>query len=108
MYNLDGLLVGGDGNKPYVKRQNSYIPDESVKRIARSAMVINNQFRKIVFEDGSSTIAPKGYIPSSTIKNNGCKTLGLNTVFTPKPGTENGGFILNTNHIDTGIGTTHR
>jgi len=98
MYNMDGIWIGGDDNKPFVKRQNSFIPDAGVKRIARSAMVINNQFRKVVFEDGSSTIAPKGYIPSSTIKDNGNKTQGLNTVFTPKPGTENSGFILNTNH----------
>ena len=91
-----------DRGKSYKERQGTFMPDHSVKKTSNSFMVQNNQFRKTVFTDGSSIIAPKAYIPSaSTIKNNGAKKQGLNTVFKPKPGTENGGYIMNANHINT-------
>lgn len=88
-----------DRGKSYKERQGCFLPDHSVKKVASSFLVENNKFRKHVFTDGSSIVAPKGYIPSaSTIENNGAKKQGLNTVFRPRPGTENGGWIMNTNH----------
>jgi len=89
-----------DRGKSYKQRQGTFIPDDSVKKTASSFLVGNNQFRKHVFTDGSSIVAPKAYIPSaSTIENNGAKKQGLNTMFRPDcEGTENGGFILNTSH----------
>jgi len=88
-----------DRGKSYKERQGTFMPDHSVKKAASSVMVHNNQFRKTVFTDGSSIVAPKAYIPSArTIENNGAKKQGLNTVFKPRAGTENGGWILNTNH----------
>ena len=90
-----------DRGKSYKERQNCFIPDHGVKKVVSSKLVENNKFRKRVFTDGSSTVSPKAYIPSDfSIKNNGAKKQGLNTVFKPKPGTENAGFILNTNHIN--------
>jgi len=98
--NFNALIhFTADRGKSYKERQGTFMPDHSVKKTTSSFMVENNQFRKHVFSDGSSTVAPKGYIPSaSTIKNNGAKKQGLNKVFKPKAGTENGGWILNTNH----------
>jgi len=88
-----------DRGKSYKERQGTFMPDHSVKKTTSSVMVHNNQFSKRVFDDGSSIVAPKAYIPSaSTIKHNGAKKQGINTVFKPRAGTENGGWIMNTNH----------
>jgi len=88
-----------DRGKSYKERQGTFLPDHSVKMVSSSVIVENNQFRKRVFTDGSSTISPKAHIPAgSTIKNNGAKKQGINTVFKPDSGTESGGFIMNSNH----------
>ena len=91
----EDLLFPGspDIGKDFVKRQGCFIPDEDVKKVARSFPVGNNQFRKTVFIDGTSTIAPKAFIPSSIVPDNGDPKQGLNTMFKPKPAKENGGFI---------------
>lgn len=88
-----------DRGKSYKERQGTFMPDHSVKQVSSSVMVENNQFRKRVFTDGSSIVSPKAYIPSaSSIQNNGAKKQGVNTIFKPRPGTESGGWIMNTNH----------
>ena len=79
----DCVLFGGDYGKPYVNRQGTFYPDKDVKKTAKSFLIENNQFRKFEFVDGSTTIAPKGYIPSGFVKDNGSKDLGVNRVFRP-------------------------
>ena len=82
-----------DRNKSYKKRQGSFLIDDSVKKVTKDYPVVNNQFRKHVFNDGSVTIAPKAYIPDNNVKDNGAKKQGLNTVFRPDASTETSGFI---------------
>jgi hypothetical protein len=82
-----------DFGKDFVKRQDSFIPDNDVNKVARSFKVENNQFRKHVFVDGSSTVAPMAFVFGSKAPDNGAPKQGINTVFKPKPAKENGGFI---------------
>lgn len=73
----------------FIERQGSYAPDSDVKKVSKSAMIINNQFRKTDFVDGSNIIAPKGYLPTGS-DDNGTKKQGINTVFKIKEPKGNG------------------
>jgi hypothetical protein len=76
----------------FVLRQNSYIPDSNVPIVTTSFLVENNKFRKHVFEDGTITVAPKGYLMGGAV-NNGDPSQGVDTVFIPGAATENAGFV---------------
>ena len=83
-----------DIGKDFVVRQDCFIPDDDVLKVTKTFMVGNNQFRKHIFQDGSNTIAPKAYIPSSRVPDNGAPKQGINTMFTPQPSKETSGFII--------------
>jgi len=87
-------------SQDFIRRGRSIAPDSDVKKVAKTFLVGNNQFRKYIFEDGSVMVAPKGYLMTGA-KNNGDAKQGINTVFCPKgESKENAGFIINANHIN--------
>lgn len=82
------------GRQDFIKRQNSYAPDADVKRATKTRSINHNQFRKHVFDDGSTTIAPKGYLMSGA-ECNGARDQGVNRAFIPaSEDKENGGFVF--------------
>lgn len=85
-------------------RQDCLAPDSSVKQLSKSFIMGNRKFRKFEFVDGSTTVAPKGYLFSGSA-DNGDNKQGLITVFKPMPDNENGGFIMNANYIDWPLST---
>lgn len=82
------------GKKDYIQRQNFFAPDKDVEKIAKVVPLHGGKFQKILYEDGTCTIAPKGYLFSGA-KDNGAPKQGICTVFKPSFETkENGGVIL--------------